>query len=205
MSDLLHITQWLSPAFPLGSYAYSQGLETAIADGSVRDGATLQSWVTEVLRHGSGAGDAVLLARAHGGEDMADMAEAMAGSAERWCETRDQGTALAKVLTELGYSVPQAALPVVLGVAARALDVSPREVIALYLQAMAGNLVTVAVRFVPLGQTEGQRVLAALAPVISEVADWAAEAQIEDLTLATIGADQASMRHAEAEVRMFKT
>ncbi len=59
--DRLRLTQVLSPAFPIGSFAHSQGLEWAIASGRVRDGAGMQAWVAAVISQGSGFVDAVFL------------------------------------------------------------------------------------------------------------------------------------------------
>ena len=62
-ADRLRLMQMLSPAFPVGSYAYSQGLEQAISDGNVTDAASLTGWITAILTHGSARMDAILLAR----------------------------------------------------------------------------------------------------------------------------------------------
>ena len=110
-ADHLALVQWLSPAFPVGSYAYSQGLEQAITDGHVRDAATLSGWITAVLTHGSARMDAILLA--HGRrQDLADLAYAFAGSAERATEMRDQGAAFGQtVAATTGQPQPPCPMP----------------------------------------------------------------------------------------------
>jgi urease accessory protein len=209
-AGLLALTQWLSPAFPLGSFAYSHGLEQAIAAGAVRDAADLAAWVGDVLEHGSGRNDAILLCAAlRSGADhaaLADIARALAASAERLTETEAQGAALAATVNALaGADRPAAPLPVALGAAAAGLGLPPGRVAALYLQAFAQTLVLAAVRFVPLGQTEGQKVLAALGPLIERVAAEAAAAGLEDLGGAAVGADIAAMAHETMQVRIFRT
>jgi urease accessory protein len=212
MSDagLLTLTQWLSPAFPLGSFAYSHGLEAAMASGAVGTAADVQAWVGDVLALGSGRIDAVLLAASlrpgadHGG--LAAMARAMAASCERLQETCDQGAALTRTVNAVtGTGHPAAPLPVAVGHAASALGLAPETVVTLYLNAFATTLVLAAVRFIPLGQTAGQAILAALHPIIADVARVAVERDIDDLGSATFGADLSAMAHETMQPRIFVT
>jgi urease accessory protein len=208
--DLLTLTQWLSPAFPVGSFAYSHGLETVIAEGGVSSAATLQDWLEDVLRFGAGRTDAILLAhamrRALPSDHLAAFAEALPSSRERHQETLEQGAAFTRAVNALtGADRPAMALPVAVGAAAAGLDLPVECVAALYLHAFASNLVSVAVRFVPLGQTDGQRVLSRLHPVISDVAADATKAELSDIGTACFGADLAAMRHEAQAVRLFKT
>ncbi|MCX7288122.1 MAG: urease accessory protein UreF [Rhodobacterales bacterium] len=208
-TDLLTLVQWLSPAFPTGAFAYSHGLETVIAGGE-RTTAGLSGWIEGVLRLGSGQSDAVLLAQSLSpGADIAALdavARAIAGSKERLIETVEQGAAFARTVSALtGRDLPTRALPVAVGEAAQALDLPADEVVAVYLHAFAANLVACATRFAPLGQTEGQRMLAALHPVVSTLADWAIRADVDDIGTSAIGSDLAAMRHETLDVRIFKT
>lgn len=209
-ADLLTLTQWLSPAFPVGGYAYSHGLEWAVSEGQVTDAEALFGWLSDILAHGSGRADAVLLARAMDADAdpalVAATARALAASKERWAETIDQGRAFTEAVNALtGKDDSPVALPVAVGRAARTLTLPPERVAALYLHAFASNLVSAAVRFVPLGQTEGQRVLGRLHPLIERVAHEAAETPLEDIGTAVPGADLASMHHETQTVRIFRT
>jgi urease accessory protein len=212
-ADLLTLVQWLSPSFPVSSYAYSHGLETEIATGRVHDGATAQDWIATVLEAGSGRTDAILLVAAMDPEAcacaLADVARALAGSAERWEESRAKGAAFAATRRAMGADAPDRPYPVAVGEAARTLALPPATVAALYLQAVAGALVSAAVRFVPLGQAEGQRVLAALSHVARRVAAAAAavppDAVETALGGAAFGADLSAMEHETQEVRLFRT
>ena len=209
MDDRLTLAQMLSPAFPVGAYAYSQGLEQAMSDGVVRDAASLQDWVTQVLRHGSGRMDAIFLACARRADDLAELdalALAYAPCAERAGEMRDQGAAFAQVLAAIrGCAQPALTYAVGFGRATRGMRLSTAEILGLWLQALAAQLVSAAVRFVPLGGGEGQAVLARLAPVIAEVAEACAGLGVADLGSAAFGADLAAMRHETLEVRIFRT
>ncbi len=209
MTALLTLVQWLSPAFPTGAFAYSHGLEQAVADGTVHNAASLQDWLSGVLQFGSGWQDAVLLSLVLRGGDagaLADLARALAASSERLAETEEQGAALARTVSSLtGRAIAPAPLPVALGQAAAPLGLPPAQVIALALHGFASNLVSVATRAVPLGQTEAQGVLAALAPLIETLAQSAAAATIDDLGNAAFAADLAAMQHETLDVRLWKT
>lgn len=211
-ADMMQLAQWLSPAFPLGSFAYSHGLETSIAAGEISDAEGLSAWLSDILTFGAGRTDAILLACTHRGADageMADLAKALAPTRERWEETFAQGTAFARTVNAMrgpqGASIAAAALPVALGAAARGLSLPRAQIISLYLHSFASNLTSAAVRFVPLGQTEGQAVLAQLHRPIAQLADWAANAEISDLGSSAIRADLAAAQHETLDVRIFKT
>lgn len=209
---LLTLTQWLSPAFPTGAFAYSHGLERVVAEGKITDAATLQTWLEGILSHGAGWQDAVLLAVGlRDGADLAALdalARALAPSAERLRETLDQGQAFARTVGALtGQTLPPRPLPVALAEALgnTALALPPALVIALYLQAFTGNLTTIAVRHVPLGQTEGQSVLARLAPLLTALAARAAGATLDDLGGAALAAELAAFEHETQDIRIFRT
>ncbi len=208
-ADLLRLVQWLSPAFPTGAFAYSHGLEAVISDGEVSNAAQAQDWLADILQFGAGWQDAVLLACAlpdfanHAA--LAATARALCASRERLAETLDQGTAFARGVAALGVMVEAAPLPVAVGQAAQNLALPPDQVIALYLHSFAANLVSVAVRFVPLGQSDGQRILAALHPLMLDLASRAAIASLDDLSTAAFRADLAAMRHETMDIRIYRT
>lgn len=206
---LLSVTQWLSPAFPLGSFAYSHGLETAIAAGDVTDAGSLAAWLDYVLRFGTGRTDAILIHAALRGEPadgLAAGARALAPSAERAREAEDQGAALVRTLNSLqGTEAPPRPLPVAFGAAASALDLPAERLVALYLHAFLSNLVTCATRAVPLGQTEAQAVLARLAPAIETVASETAGVPVDQIASSAFGADLASLQHETQAVRIYRT
>ena len=207
--DLLGLVQWLSPAFPTGAYAYSHGLEQAVVAGEVRSEADLRAWLSDILDHGAGWNDAVLLACGLRGEDLgalADLARALAGTAERLKETEEQGAAFARARAEMtGTCTNAMPLPLALAETAKDLRLAPEQVIALFQHAFASSLVSAGVRFIPLGQAAGQRVLAALHPKIVELSARAATAGTADLAQSAFRAEIASAAHETLEVRIFKT
>jgi urease accessory protein len=207
---LLSLVQWLSPAFPTGGYAFSHGLEWAVWAGDVTTAAQLQVWIGAVLTEGAGRTDAILLAQALRPDAdlpaLAALAGALAASRERLTETLDQGRALATTVAALtGRDLAPMPYPVALGAAARLLGLPVGRVVALYLHAFTSNLVQAGVRFVPLGQTEGQAVLAALHPLIDRAAAEAAEADLDRIGSGAFRSDLAAMRHETMDVRIFRT
>jgi urease accessory protein len=207
---LLTLAQWLSPAFPTGSFACSHGLESAVAQGHVRDAASAADWIGTVLRFGAGRIDAELLVRAMTADPeelgrLGDEALALSASAERRTETAEQGAAFARTVAAItGRELAAMPLPVAVGAAAAGLGVPPQMVAALWLQSFAGALVFAAVRLVPLGQTEGQAILAGLRPAIRAVAEAAAR-HPGGAGNAALGADLAAMAHEVQPVRLFRT
>jgi urease accessory protein len=210
VTALLTLVQWLSPAFPTGAFAYSHGLERVIAAQDVTDAPTFEHWLRNILHHGAGWQDAVLLTHAltEGADhDALDaLARALAPSAERLQESAEQGAAFARMVSGLtGRPLKSRMLPIAIGEAVAPLTLPPRQVAQLYLQTFASNLCTIATRHVPLGQTEGQRVLARLLQEIELLGTRAALASLDDLGSCALAADLAAFQHETQDVRIFRT
>jgi urease accessory protein len=206
----LILAQWLSPAFPVGGFAYSHGLEAAMADGDVATAGDVEVWAADVLCHGAGASDTVLLGAAmRAGADHLELdvvARALCTARERWVETRDQGTAFTVAVNACeGWEDWAVALPVAVGRAAGRIGAAPEDAAAFYLQAFATNLVLAAVRYLPLGGGEGQRIVAGLRPVCRSVARTCAAVSLDGIAVCAIGADYAAMRHERLAARTFRT
>lgn len=197
---------WLSPSFPTGAFAYSHGLEYAVHAGQVCDPETLQDWIETILRQGAGWNDAILLAQSYRGYDVADLATALAGGRERQKETVDQGRAFAKTASNLlGVKINPAPLPIAIGKAAAIAEIELAEVQPLYLHSFVANLVSAAVRLIPIGQSDGQLVLQALFAPIDEVAMRAEHATIDELSNTAFLSEIAAMKHEEMGTRIFRT
>jgi urease accessory protein len=206
---LLVMAQLLSPAFPTGGFAYSQGLEWAIRARWVRDAASLQDWLSALLTDGVGRNDAILIHVAAGCDEPAPVivtALATATARERRVEMMDQGAAFARTVRAVwGHDIPDGPLPVIIGLTSRAAGLPPAQVAALHLQALVTTLVQAAQRLMPLGQTAAQGVVAALAPLCRKVAEGAAGLGLDDLGGAALMADLAAMRHETQEPRLFRS
>jgi urease accessory protein len=207
---LLTLTQWLSPAYPVGAFAYSHGLESAVHAGWVQDADTLEAWLADVLAEGSGRTDALWIWLAARGErpdaELDALARAWQPARERLREADRQGAAFARVTAEVwALDLPPMLLPVALGAAARQTGMDTQGVAALYLQSFAGNLVAAAQRLMPLGQTEAQGVLARLTPLCAEIAAEAERLTLDDMASNAFLSDVAAMRHETLEPRLFQS
>jgi urease accessory protein len=214
---------WLSPAYPVGGFSYSHGLEWTVEAGKVRDATTLGDWIEDILRYGMGWSDAILLAQTWravaAGDDrrlaeVAELAAAFAPSAERRLETLAQGAAFlaatqavwpAPVLERLAAAAVDIAYPVAVAACAAAHGLPLAPTAQAYLQAFAANLVSAGVRLIPLGQTDGLRVLARLEPLIPPLVTGALGASLDDIGGAAAMADIASMRHETQYTRLFRS
>jgi urease accessory protein len=223
-SPVLPLLVWLSPAFPAGSFAFSHGLEWAAAADDLRDAAAVEGWIADLLVHGSARNDAVLLAAAwrgvRGGDgptlgEINELALALAGSRERWLETSAQGNAfLAAIkaawwreeIDRLTQGLPgDVAYPVAVALAAGAHRIELRATLEAYLLAFVSNLVSAAVRLGVIGQSDGQRVIAALLPGIRQLAHTNEHSTLDDLGSAAFRSDLAAIRHETQYTRLFRS
>jgi urease accessory protein len=211
-SAILTLAQWLSPSYPLGSFAYSHGLEAALEDGWVHDAASLQIWLEDIVRDGSGWADAVLFCAAYHAQDSDDLQQvdevgrAFAASHERLRESLNQGAAFARTTVAVQQlTVPEALFPVAVGWAAAQQKAPVTLAVSLYLQAFVSNIVLACVRLIPLGQTEGQAIIQALSSLCEQTAHAAANATLDDLYSNTFLSDIAAMRHEVQQPRLFQS
>ena len=206
----LVLSQWFSAGYPTGAFAWSHGLENAVAEDLVTDAATFRDWAADCLTHGAGRADCILLAHAWrdpGDEEPAELAAALAPSAERRAETLALGAAFAAA-TAASWGpedLAPAAYPVAVGRAARANGLPLPPVLAAYAQGFLATLASAAQRLVPLGHTEAQAALAALAPLALATAEEAERAGLHQIGGAAFHADIAAMRHEVQEPRLFRS
>lgn len=211
-AHLLRLQTWLSPAFPVGAFGYSHGLETVIQSGAMADAGAVDAWISGLLEFGSGWTDAVLFAAAWRTADVptslaeiAELAEALSPSLERRRETLGLGEAFLIAAGTWGRA-PLAGLvayPVAVGAVCGAAGIPLKAALGAFLNAFAANLVSVAVRLIPLGQTQGVAVIAGLEPLVLNTAARAAASTLDDLAAAALISDIASMRHETLSSRIF--
>ena len=221
---LFRLMAWLSPSYPIGAFSYSSGLEWAVEVGDVKDAASLQQWLFILITEGSGFCDAVIFASTHravtNDDDVllrktAELAAALSPSKERFLETTSQGHAFIEATRAAWPCVAidrlraawdgAVAYPVAVALAAASHAVPLAPALHAYLHAVAANLISAGVRLVPLGQTDGQRVLAALESVIVATAKRALAATLDDVGSAAFRADIASMHHETQYTRLFRS
>jgi urease accessory protein len=213
---LLRLMTWLSPAFPVGAFSYSHGIERAVHDGLIHDKTSLQNWLDDLIQHGSVWNDAVLFAaswrESDGGgsvKETAELGEAMAGSKERHMETMLQGAAFLQAMGHWG--APESGLPsempypVAVAAIAAQNDVSLQPALAAFLHAVLSNLIQGAVRLVPLGQSQGVALMAAMEKQIITIAARAAVSSLDDLGSAAIMSDIMALQHETQYSRVFRS
>ena len=208
----LTLMQWLSPGFPVGAFAYSHGLEQVIHRGDVTTAEGFRDWLTEILTHGTGRSDAILLHSAWRAKtagdlrELDDLARGLAPSSERRLETELQGAAFAETAAAIwgGEDAPRA-FPVAVGAAAKRAGIDATDTAAAFLHAFAANLTSAATRLIPLGQTEGQSVLAALTARCRRIAEDTATLTPDEIGSCCFAADIASMQHETLYSRQFRS
>lgn len=225
--DLYALLTWLSPSMPVGAYSYSHGLEAAVESGLVGDPATLGAYVEAALTDGAGQLDAGFLRAAFEATSAGDKARLgevletaaiMRATSELALESAAQGEALLRVLrtawrhpdlerlAELAEEADvRPAYAVVLGVAAAGHELPLPDTLIAFLHAFAANLISAGIRLVPLGQSDGQRLTAGLAPIVSQTAIDVLGRDLDDLGTATPIIDWLSMTHETQYTRLFRS
>ena len=210
-TDLKFMTvmQWMSPAFPIGAFAYSHGLEWAIDKDHVSNGEKLQKWITDLLEYGSLRTDAIfisLILRGHDVRKMNELSMALCPAGERLLETKLQGSAFAKVIEDVWQQdIGELSLPIAVALAAKSQSIEQDLILPAYLHAFCSNLISAAIRLIPIGQTEGQRIMLELYTTISDLVQTASESEIDDLNSACFFSDVSAMEHEYLQPRIFKT
>jgi urease accessory protein len=221
---LYRLMTWLSPAFPVGGFSYSSGLEWAVEAGDITDTATLADWLGAMLSDGSGFCDATFLVHAfraaEAGEEtrlreVAELAAAFVPSRERQLETSTQGRAFIDISraawdaegldTLVASCGTPPVYPVAVGIVAAAHGVPLGPTMHAFLHAIVSNWISAASRLIPLGQTDSQRVLVTLEQAVTATANRALLATLDDLGSATFRADLASLRHETQYTRLFRS
>nr|WP_230646620.1 MULTISPECIES: urease accessory protein UreF [Bradyrhizobium] len=221
---LYRLMTWLSPAFPVGGFSYSSGLEWAVEAGDITDTAALADWLDVMLGDGSGFCDATFLVRAYRAaeagnttalNEIAELAAAFVPSRERQLETTSQGRAFIDIARAAwdadGLDAMIAACstplvyPVAVGVVAAMHGVPLGSTLHAFLHALVSNWISAASRLIPLGQTDSQRVLVKLEAAVAATANRALNAALDDIGSATFRADLASLRHETQYTRLFRS
>jgi urease accessory protein len=219
----LRLLQLASPSLPVGAYSYSQGLEAAVEARIVTDARSAESWIADVLELSVGPMEAPVLLRliaawSSGDGDAVrrwnDEFIASRETAELRAETLQMGYSMRKLLADLGVIPAKAgiqpepqelAYPAVYASAVAAWNIDPTEALETYLFAWVENQMLAALKSVPLGQTEGQRMLLALADRIPAVAERARVMGDEELANFAPGLALLSARHETQYSRIFRS
>lgn len=214
---LLRLMAWLSPAFPVGGFSYSHGLERAVHDDLIASRDDLAAWLQALAEIGSGWNDAVLFAEswrraASDGDlrEIAELAEALAGSRERHMETMLQGQAFLTAAAAwpnpvLGRLPAECPYCVAVGAVAGAHGIALEDALAAWLQAISTNLVQAAIRLGVIGQSAATGIVAGFEPTALSVGVRAAVSTLDDMGSAALTSDIMAMRHETQHSRLFRS
>lgn len=217
VDSLLRLLAWMSPAFPVGAFSYSGGLESAVADCRITDAESLSDWIGLSLQRGTLWNDAVMVCQSWNGfadhatlNEIADLSRALAGSAERYRETVLLGDAFVEAARAWPSPVfdrlpVSPTYPVAVGAVAAAHDIALEDVLAAYLHSGLSQLISAGIRLGVAGQKDGVAILARLEEAVGEIASRASTATLDELGSATIIGDTAPMRHEVQGTRLFRS
>lgn len=210
--EIMTLTQWLSPAYPVGAFAYSHGLEALADTGQTKTSQDLRLWLEDVLLHGAGRNDAILLAAAWHAkstkavQEIDQIARAFAASSERLFEMDQQGNAFGTITGAVwATELSRLCYPVALGRAASLQNLPLELTLMMFLQAMLSNLVSAGQRLMPVGQTEAQMIIRDLTPLCRDIASDAQSGDLTGLSSTAFIGDIASMQHETQYSRIFRT
>ena len=206
--DMMVLQTWFSPAFPIGAFSYSHGLETAIQNGLVSNPDTLHNWITCLLEQGTGYNDGLFITSAYGYKNKAnDLCLCLCASKERRQETSEMGQAFVNIVNaSYNLNLPDGlAYPIAVGIAAQQMEVDLKLTLQCYLQAFAANLISVGVRSIPIGQQAGQKCLKTLGPIIKSMADTLSKGTLDDLGSGSFVSDIMAMQHEVSTPRIYRT
>ncbi len=213
-TSLIRLMTWLSPAFPIGGFAWSNGLETACQNGSIKDAADLRNWITTGQKQGSARNDAILLAAAHKGivavTEVNELALALAGSAERYQETTELGRSFLNATQPwtndpTNFASNSIAFPVSIGWVSAQNNILLNDTLLAFLQSMVSNQIQAALRLMRLGQQAGVELSASLEPIILEQARVAEQSTLDDIGSCSLLMDVASIKHEYLHSRIFRS
>ena len=205
--SLARLLQLASPTLPVGAYSYSQGLEAALEARMVRDAASAERWIADVLELSLARLEVPLLRRQIDDpmQERNDFFLATRETAELRAETLQMGHSLAKLLGEFGIPVAirDPAYPTAYAIAVRAWDIPAHDGAVAYLWSWLENQVMAAVKAVPLGQTAGQRILLSLGGRLEALA----LAEVDEARWSNIALGLAflSARHETQYSRLFRS
>lgn len=206
------LLQLASPTLPVGAYSYSGGLEAAVEAGVVKDAATAQAWIGDVLEFSLGRMEVLILLRLmKRPEDRKHWNEVFLASretAELRAETLQMGFSLNKLLPELGLErleMDEISFPAAFAHAAASWGIAPKDALVSYLWAWMENQVMAAIKAVPLGQTDGQKILFSLSSSLSVLVEKALSMTDDDLGNFAPGLAMLSSRHETQYSRLFRS
>ena len=201
------LLSWFSPNFPIGSYNFSHGLEAAIEMNYIRDIVSLENWINYLINCGSAKTDSILLSNSYKGKNINELAFALCPSKERWIETKQLGNAFCKnIIENWSFNIgSNLAYPVALGKAGAFFKIPLEQLLITFMQSFVSNLINVGIKHIPLGQSDGQKILVNQLPNIRKLALKYKKCEIDDIGTSAFISDLTSMYHETLNNRIYQT
>jgi urease accessory protein len=206
--SLAKLLQLASPTLPVGAYSYSGGLEAACEEGVVTDATSAERWIGDVLEFSVARMEVPVLFRMMTKPGWNDVFLASRETAELRAETVQMGYSLNRLFKDLGLGevpVEEPSFPAAFAYAAARWKIEPEAALQAYLWAWLENQVMAAVKAVPLGQTDGQRILLSLGDRIEGLVKKAMQMNDEDLGNFAPGLALLSAKHETQYSRLFRS
>ncbi len=220
-SSVLHLLRLSSAALPVGAYSYSQGLEYACETGWVSNGDTAAEWINGVLLHGLAALDVPVLLRMYQAWEKQDLQAALhwneyllacRESSELRNEDRQTGHSLARLLRNLDIAEAEhclsdnkPSLALSFSLAACKWNIQVAEAAYAYLWSWLENQIAVAIKLIPIGQTEGQKIISLMIPVVDAAVRIGLQIEDDQIYGSLPGLAVGSALHENQYSRMFQS
>jgi len=218
MSSLLYLLQLVSPSLPVGAYSYSEGIETLVTENKIKNALTLQDWLEGELNWGSIRLDTAIVLRSYS-QNSLDYWNQWLSAVRETQELRDMshqmGYSLLRLIASCEPVLHQRLIielsdspvnfAVIFGALAGYWQIPLPDTILGYLHSWANNLVGAGLKLIPLGQTEGQKILITLQPTLLKTRQEVLTIEDEELFSCGWGLSLASMTHANLYSRLFRS
>ncbi|MFT7581742.1 MAG: urease accessory protein [Myxococcota bacterium] len=217
----MSLLRLVSPALPVGGYSYSRGLEQAVERGWVHDAETTFDWISAVVGRSTARTDAPAVHHLYAAflrddqthvDRWARTLAALRETSELWAEEHGMGESLARLLVDLGHAEasrflkhPDRSFAVTFALAATLWGISVQDAVTGYLWVVCEGQVSAAVRLIPLGQTDGQRILGRLNTLIPAWSTAAGQLGLDDIGGFLPGVAMASAHHEQQYSRLFRS
>ena len=206
--DPLQILQiWFSSSFPIGSYAYSHGLEALIDNKKIKNKDEVKEYLNALLFFGTLRNDFIFIKSIYDGEEIDELILASATSKERKIEMIDMGNSFRKIMKDSwGLALPEnTSFIYCLAKAGLYFNINFDDLIKFYLQSFISNLINVCVKHIPMSQKDGQIINVNFIDQIQKFLTQSKHLTLNDVGSTFFIGDIFSIKHERLESRIYLT
>ena len=198
---------WFSSSFPIGSYAYSHGLEALIDDKKIKNKDDVKEFLDALLFYGTLRNDYIFMKSIYNGEEINELILASASSKERQIEMIDMGNSFRKIMKDSWeLSLPEnTSFIYCLAKAGLHFDIKFDDLIKFYLQSFISNLINVCVKHIPMSQKDGQSLNVIFINQIQEFLSHSDKLTLKDIGTTFFIGDIFAIKHEYLDSRIYLT